>query len=1211
MIENKKLDKDLQGKQVDATLYRGMIGSVMYLIASRPDLSYVVCLCARYQAKPTEKHLQAVKRIFGYLNGNINMGLWYSKDTDMSLTAYADVDHAGCQDTRRSISGSAQFLDYGFQFNKVPLYCDNKSAIALCCNNIQHSRAKHIDVCYYFIKEQVENGIVELYFIRTEYQLADIFTKPLPRERFNFLIDKLGVKSMSPDTLKRLRSFAALINRGLSGKTSGLDKLRLSRAQILWGMYYQKNVDYVELLWEDFIYHIVNRVYKKQEKMYYPRFTKAIIHHFLIQDKTLSLRNKIGIHTFKDDYLINTLRFVSTKESTQIYGKLLPETLTSLEMKESKAYKTYLGYTSGVVPPKISRKFTKASPSKKDSSLVPVDDESAKKGKRVKRSVKKSTTTPATSIVIKEAPMETQSKRKENVVVARGKGIDLHLNGSGTVAEKPPRVDKIAPTVTSEGTGDKPGVPNVTKDDSTESESESWINDKDDNNDDNDSENEGSDEENKSDDDKTPSDSEKGSDSEQDTDGSESDSESDQQEYEEEVKDDDEEKDEIVHTPSIPDDEEDANLESKNDDKSEGDKDRGMDDTTNQFSDDVQDKKADETEVPDAIFSHSSDLASKFLKFSDKHPNDAEIFSPLDVHVHHETTPTPPPTIKTTNIPSIISDFTSVFRFNERVIALEQNAAELKKDPLHTQVTALVDDHLDTRMGANREEFMNFLSGSLTDRITEQVRNQLPQILPGEVSNFAPPMIEKMIEELLNQVNLAKAESYMTASEHRECYDGLIKSYNLDKDFFSSYDVYSLKQSRQDKDKDEGPSAGSDREFKKRKTSKDVKPITGPKNKDSTSGSFKGTKSQPKSFEKTVQSEEPEFEVGDTGTPQGQEGNLGNDDVKPRKESASRRDWFTKPSQPQEPTGPDWNVDKTPQKGPTQNWLMTLAASTSTDKSLKDFDELMTTPVDFSSYIFNGLKIENLTQEILLGPAFRLLKGTHSNYAELVYDFEEYYKDLLEKLDWENPEGGDYPFDLSKPLPLITHGKRQRVPVEFFINNDLKREQHNPSMHMQEACNQEEMYILQNINDIEGMLLLVVQNRLTNLSGDNVADFAIALRMFTRSLKKTPLHPIQNPQGIIYVDDYKRNGSMRSDELFKFSDGTLTRLLSSLEDITKNIDMEYSPKRRWSTLEKKRAYFMIKDTNKLLKERSMMRSLEKFVGGRLYETGLRLLQRTI
>ncbi|GJV55328.1 retrovirus-related pol polyprotein from transposon TNT 1-94 [Tanacetum coccineum] len=110
MVEKSKLDEDLQRKPVDATLYSGMIRSLMYLTSSRPDLIYAVCLCARYQAKPTENHLNAVKRIFRYLKGTINMGLWYSKDTDMSLTAYADADHAGCQDTRRSISGSAQFL---------------------------------------------------------------------------------------------------------------------------------------------------------------------------------------------------------------------------------------------------------------------------------------------------------------------------------------------------------------------------------------------------------------------------------------------------------------------------------------------------------------------------------------------------------------------------------------------------------------------------------------------------------------------------------------------------------------------------------------------------------------------------------------------------------------------------------------------------------------------------------------------------------------------------------------------------------------------------------------------------------------------------------------------------------------------------------------------------------------------------------------------
>ncbi|GKC15585.1 hypothetical protein Tco_1012367 [Tanacetum coccineum] len=134
--------------------------------------------------------------------------------------------------------------------------------------------------------------------------------------------------------------------------------------------------------------------------------------------------------------------------------------------------------------------------------------------------------------------------------------------------------------------------------------------------------------------------------------------------------------------------------------------------------------------------------------------------------------------------------------------------------------------------------------------------------------------------------------------------------------------------------------------------------------------------------------------------------------------------------------------------------------------------------------------------------------------------------------------------------------------------------------------------------------------------GDDVVDFAIALRMYTRSLlfkceSKIFNLELKRPQGFIYVDDIGRNRLMRTDELYKFSDGTLTRLITSLEDITKNIDMTYLPKRRWRNLEKKRADFMIKDINKLRKERRMMRSLEKFISGRLYGTDLRLLQRTI
>ncbi|GJR81320.1 retrovirus-related pol polyprotein from transposon TNT 1-94 [Tanacetum coccineum] len=188
------------------------------LLRYQTCLNHVVCLCARYLAKPTERHFQAVKRIFRYLNGTINLGLmflgdklvsWSSKKQKSTAISSIEAEYIALSRCYSQSIGSFHSLltDYGFQFNKIPLYyCVTKCLdfLLMLPDNVQHSRAKHIDIRYHFIKEQVENGIVELYFVRTEYQLADIFTKPLPRERFNFLIEKLGMRSMSPETLNRL-----------------------------------------------------------------------------------------------------------------------------------------------------------------------------------------------------------------------------------------------------------------------------------------------------------------------------------------------------------------------------------------------------------------------------------------------------------------------------------------------------------------------------------------------------------------------------------------------------------------------------------------------------------------------------------------------------------------------------------------------------------------------------------------------------------------------------------------------------------------------------------------------------------------------------------------------------------------------------------------------------------------------------------------------
>ncbi|GJT48836.1 retrovirus-related pol polyprotein from transposon TNT 1-94 [Tanacetum coccineum] len=245
-MATERLDADLQGTPTDQTTYRHMIGRLMYLTTSRPDIAFATFVCAHYQARPMVKHLKEVKRIFWYLRQSYNMGLWYPKDFGFELIAYSDANHAGCKDDCKSTSGGLQFLggklvswsskkqdctamstaeveyvslsaccaqviwmrtqllDYGFKYNRILMYCDSKSVIAISCNTVQHSKTKHIDIRYHFIKEHVERGTVEIYFVGTEYQLADLFTKALPKERFEYLVHLICMRCMTPTQLESL-----------------------------------------------------------------------------------------------------------------------------------------------------------------------------------------------------------------------------------------------------------------------------------------------------------------------------------------------------------------------------------------------------------------------------------------------------------------------------------------------------------------------------------------------------------------------------------------------------------------------------------------------------------------------------------------------------------------------------------------------------------------------------------------------------------------------------------------------------------------------------------------------------------------------------------------------------------------------------------------------------------------------------------------------
>ncbi|GJW06539.1 retrovirus-related pol polyprotein from transposon TNT 1-94 [Tanacetum coccineum] len=235
MSSDTKLTKDEECESVDSTKYRGMIGSLLYLTASRPDIMFSVCLYARFQEAPKTSHLKAVKRIFRYIKGTTHLGLWYPKGTDIETVVYADSDHAGDYVDQKSTSGICTFvgccltswfskkqtalaistteaeyvsagkacqqalwmkqalIDYDVRLDDVPIMCDNKGAIDLSKNPMQHSRTKHIEIRHHFLRDNVQKGHISIEKVSSVDNITDILTKPLKRESFNYLRLGLGM----------------------------------------------------------------------------------------------------------------------------------------------------------------------------------------------------------------------------------------------------------------------------------------------------------------------------------------------------------------------------------------------------------------------------------------------------------------------------------------------------------------------------------------------------------------------------------------------------------------------------------------------------------------------------------------------------------------------------------------------------------------------------------------------------------------------------------------------------------------------------------------------------------------------------------------------------------------------------------------------------------------------------------------------------------
>nr|GEX97831.1 reverse transcriptase domain-containing protein [Tanacetum cinerariifolium] len=342
----------------------------------------------------------------------------------------------------------------------------------------------------------------------------------------------------------------------------------------------------------------------------------------------------------------------------------------------------------------------------------------------------------------------------------------------------------------------------------------------------------------------------------------------------------------------------------------------------------------------------------------------------------------------------------------------------------------------------------------------------------------------------------------------------------------------------------------------------------------------------------------------------------------------------------------DWNKTVPTTHGSIQPWISELAKQNDSHSS---FNEHMDTPLDFSNFLINRLKVETLTLELLAGPTYELRKGSCKSLVELEYHLEEVFKVTTDQLDWVNPEGQQYPHNLLKPLPLIPNNQGRRViPFEHFINNDLEylrggasSRKYTTSITKTKAADYRH---IKWIEDLVPRIMWIEEpigydkHALWGVSHwgrkrQQFYGFAVN-RKSARDVYSKPSTGCQsyqkklnltkpdtyhsdlkhkeayiaysNPRGFIYQNKDKKNRLMRIDELHKFSDGTLTDVRTALDDRLKGIRMQYLPQSIWRKSDKDRAAAMIQAIDKKLKTRRIMRSLERFVGGRTILTDLQV-----
>ncbi|GJW86292.1 hypothetical protein Tco_0161632 [Tanacetum coccineum] len=917
--------------------------------------------------------------------------------------------------------------------------------------------------------------------------------------------------------------------------------------------------------------------------MPYPMFTKAIIHYFMSQHKLISKRQHSSYHTVNNDDILDRLKFINKGEEYQVYGKPIPSTLVTNDIQKFEAYKTFISISTSL------KKATFASKKKKKKVSIHDESRDEESEEQEERLVKK-----PRGVVIQDTPQVPKTKSTDPSLKQKLKGIEL-LSEAAQFEIDTQKAMKASKRTSkfqhqsggsSEGDGLRPKVPDEPSDKSAYSDEGAGT---------------------------SPEVLDESKDKSEARDNHEDWGSTDDEtflfnEKDEKIKDilwkstNDESEDDDEEDESDDDDDKSIDIEKTNDERIDTDVEDQDNEELKADEEQKGDDQAGDEQLVVPVQQHKKDAQSASIHLQ----SFLEINSLLDIQIQQD-------------VPNIQQEpFHAV-----KVSAIPETTQIPPTTPLAPPLPSIKIPSTQKVLWSHTEELKKELSEKkdYKDVIEESVQANVI----NEVKNFLPKFLLQAVNEALQKT-----------PPSLELYDALMWSMLLDGATTKEGDKPDtiLKKRDHGDDQDKDPLAGSNqgKKTKKRRANESKSSKKTSTIKESYKGkSLARTSKSGKSVTTKESVEEPVFEialndveqtiddkVGDAGQPPHTDADETQADGAPR---IPKKDWFKEAPRP-ETLDPDWNTVKTVDDTLKQLWFNEMVQA---EKPPLMFNELMSTPINFSAFAINRLKLNKITRADLVGPVFNLLK---------------------DQLDCTNPEGHKSPVNMSKPLPLQEKEGRLTIPIEFFFNNDLeylkagvKERMYSSSITKTPAARSRYGYLKEivirradqklykfkegnflnlHLNDIEDMLLLISHNKFFNLDGDVIMDFVTALKMFTRGIivknrhisVKEPYTPNYDPPKIIYEDKSKKKRLMRVDVIHKFSDGTLQYVCKILRNRLLNFKFGYNkdtPLREWTTKDKKCTGIMLNKIDDMLFKRRVLRSLEVLVGGRKIETDKRLL----